>query len=183
MSINSYGALFTTKTLTPEIRKAATATQRYATLLVKANTPVRTGNMRSQWQVKQEAAGLRFENDAHYAIYVEMGTRFMRARRPLGRALPAITSHFKSQLAKEVGAKLGAEIAGYPVISPATFQKAKPLNTRVFNALTKGTPDRAFRKGFGNNVASKFEGKGTFSGSRKAKTPIKGAKSFSKDMR
>lgn len=49
--------------------------------------PVRTGYLRSTIYAQIEDWTLKIGASAHYAAYVEFGTRFMRARRFLARAL------------------------------------------------------------------------------------------------
>jgi hypothetical protein len=54
-----------------------------------ANTPRRTGRMASSYRVVQgqDPATSLVVNDAPWAIFVEYGTRHVRAAAPLGRAL------------------------------------------------------------------------------------------------
>jgi HK97 gp10 family phage protein len=49
--------------------------------------PVRTGYLRSTIYAQIENWTLKIGASAHYAAYVEFGTRFMRARRFLARAV------------------------------------------------------------------------------------------------
>ncbi len=53
----------------------------------KALCPVRTGYLRSTIYARIEDLTLKVGASAHYATYVEFGTRFMEARRFLSRAL------------------------------------------------------------------------------------------------
>jgi HK97 gp10 family phage protein len=57
-------------------------------------SPVRTGHYRASWHyrtgIKDGKATGTVYNTAYYSAYLEFGTRYMRARRVLARALDAI---------------------------------------------------------------------------------------------
>lgn len=109
--ISYYGALAEGFTVSPAIKRAAEATLKFGTKLVKSNTPVKTGNMKSSWKAELEGYGIRWSNEAKYSSFVEAGTRKMAARAPLAKALPAITAEFRKQLGKEIGTKLAKKIS------------------------------------------------------------------------
>jgi hypothetical protein len=70
----------------PEIRRRAEAIRRDAA----NNTPVQTGEMRRGWKLVKgtKRDGLwQVTNQVSYSVYVEYGTRHMRAQAPLGRAI------------------------------------------------------------------------------------------------
>lgn len=57
--------------------------------------PVRTGHYRDSFRVRtgvnrRGLAYARLENTAHYAIYLEYGTRYMARQRILGRSVDAM---------------------------------------------------------------------------------------------
>lgn len=64
------------------------------TAAAKRNCPVRTGNLRASIHSEpgQDARGIfvRIGSYVHYAIYVEMGTRYQHAQKYLRRALSVL---------------------------------------------------------------------------------------------
>lgn len=60
-------------------------------------SPVKTGLYRASWRIesglKDGKAWARVSNPVHYAVYLEFGTRYMRARRVLHRAVAAVLNH------------------------------------------------------------------------------------------
>ena len=111
-AIRYYGELFKVngKTIPRAVEKAVSETQKFAELTLKANTPVKTGNLRSRWRVMQTKKGLGILNDANYAIYVEMGTRKMAPRNMIKKSLPLINSYFETSLRKNLGKSLAAKV-------------------------------------------------------------------------
>ncbi len=55
--------------------------------IARSLCPVRTGYLRSTIYARMEDWTLKVDASARYAAYVEFGTRFMEARRFLGRAV------------------------------------------------------------------------------------------------
>lgn len=110
--IRYYGQLFTNsgKTIPRAVQKAITSTQAFAELTLKANTPVDTGRLRASWNVMQTKKGLALTNVAPYAIYVEMGTKKMRARNMVGNSMPQISAHFESELKRNLAGSLAAKV-------------------------------------------------------------------------
>lgn len=111
-AIRFYGELFKVNgtTIPKAVTKAVASTQKFAELTLKANTPVKTGNLRSKWSVMQTKKGLGISNAAPYAIYVEMGTRKMRPRNMLKNSLPIINEYFETELKKNLGKSLAAKV-------------------------------------------------------------------------
>lgn len=111
-AIRYYGQLFVTKgkNIPKAVQKAANDTQTYASLVLRANTPVKTGHLRDSWNVMQTKKGLGITNNAKYAIYVEMGTKHMAGRHMLENSLPSITEYFKDRLTENLGKSLAAEV-------------------------------------------------------------------------
>lgn len=111
MSVSYYGELFSGRNkVTPAIATASRRTATYAEALLRVRSPVKTGRYRAAWSVSPENRGLRISNPVPYAIYLEMGTRFMEARATMARSMPDIRAKFQAELAKEVGKNLGASI-------------------------------------------------------------------------
>lgn len=111
-SIRFYGELFKVngKTIPNAAAKAVSATQKFAELTLKANTPVKTGKLRDGWSVMQTKKGLGITNQTPYAIYVEMGTKHMRPRNMLKNSLPVINDYFETQLKQNLGKSLAAKV-------------------------------------------------------------------------
>lgn len=111
VKIDYYGKLFTDNTpVTPAIARAANIAKTYGLALVKAKTPVDTGNLKMSWEAKLEGAGIRWTNPAYYAGFVEFGTRKMAPRAMLSSSIGDIEEVFISELYNEIGSALGAEI-------------------------------------------------------------------------
>lgn len=151
MSISTYGPLFQPGAkITPAIRRAATRTSDYALDALKSRTPVRSGEMIGAWKVKPEAYGVRITNSAPHAIYVEMGTKSMKARRPVARAMPDIQNHFRFTLAQEIGKSLSGKLVG----SVSVPQRASsPKDPKAYSALTNS--DRQYNKGLRPGVGGR----------------------------
>lgn len=109
--ISFYGALADGFAVSPAIKKATENTLKFGLKLVKSNTPIKTGRMKSSWNATLEGYGIRWSNDAPYASFVEGGTRRMAPRAPLAKAIPAIRAEFRKQLGRELGNKLAKKIS------------------------------------------------------------------------
>lgn len=144
MTVNAYGPLFETKTVTPAIRKAAQAALTYGITAVKAKTPVDTGLLRSQWEGRLDGRGVRFQNNTPYAVFVENGTRSMRARPMLSSTLPEVQAVFQQRLSAELGKALAAKVID-------SLRDIPEFTGRLYNR-TRGIT------GFGPNE-SKFQGR------------------------
>ena len=158
MTVNAYGPLFETKTVTPAIRKAAQAALTYGITAVKAKTPVLTGLLRSQWEGKLEGNGVRMINNAPYAIYVEMGTRNMPARAMLQRTMPEMTAVFQKRLAAEIGKTMAAKVIG-------SIDSMPERSGKLYESLTEGRSVSG-NMGFGP-LASGAKGKETHMNQRR----------------
>jgi hypothetical protein len=113
--ISYYGALFDTKDpVTPAIAKAANIAKTYGLALVKAKTPVDTGQLKDKWEAKFEANGIRWSNSMPYAGFVELGTKFMAPRSMLSSSLGDITQVFREELGREMGKRLAGQIIATP---------------------------------------------------------------------
>jgi HK97 gp10 family phage protein len=112
MTVNTYGALFSPTKITPAIRRAAGKARAYGEYRIKARTPIRTGLLHRSWQVDLEGYGVRVRNNTPYAIYNEMGTRYMRARPMVAPTIPEMQAVFKTEIGREVGRSLGNKILG-----------------------------------------------------------------------
>lgn len=148
MSVSYYGPLVRKGSIiTPPIRKAIRETRAYATATLKARTPVDTGRMRASWDTRTEALGLRMVNDAPYAIFVEYGTKHMRARRPLARSIDDINNHFRAQLTRRVGQRLSDKI---------TDDRAKITVGNRRLAIPNLTDDRDLGRGISTSAVEVF---------------------------
>lgn len=139
-TINFYGQLFDGARITPAITRAAEDTREFGLALIRAKTPKRTGRLASNWQVNLEAHGLRYQNPTPYGIFVEMGTKKMAGGHMLGSSLPAIETHFKKALAREVGLRLGKRIVanitsgtdlGYQSLTDGTRQTSSGFRSKL----------------------------------------------------
>lgn len=110
VQIDYYGKLFDSPDITPAIAKAANIAKSYGLALVKARTPVDTGDLKGHWRAKLEGNGIRFKNDMFYAGWVEFGTSKMAPRSMLTDSLPDIQSAFIDALYSEIGDQLAADI-------------------------------------------------------------------------
>jgi hypothetical protein len=108
VQIDYYGKLFSSPDITPGIARAANIAKTYGLALVKARTPVDSGDLKGGWQARLEGNGIRWSNAAPYAGFVEFGTRKMAPRAMLTNSLPDIAEVFTEELYKEVGKELGA---------------------------------------------------------------------------
>lgn len=140
--ISFYGALFTSGTdITPAIARAANIASTYGLALIKARTPVDTGELKSKWQIKLEGNGLRYTNEAFYAGFVEHGTSKMSARNMLASSIPEIEQVFYKELtqetAKQISAKLLTTTPDY-----GNSVNATDLTRRSFPSVGKNVADR-----------------------------------------
>lgn len=110
VKIDYYGKLFTDETeVTPAIARAANIAKTYGLALVKARTPVDTGDLKGGWKAKLEGNGIRWTNETKYAGFVEFGTVKMAPRAMLSGSIDDISEVFAEELFREVGSALGAD--------------------------------------------------------------------------
>ena len=113
MSVKVVGKLFTGK-VTQAVRRAIRATEKDAISILRKNTPVDTGLLRSNWgaipKTGRNFAQLTLYNNTYYAGYVESGTRRMRGRFMTRRSLPQIQVAFRENLQKEVSNELETKL-------------------------------------------------------------------------
>lgn len=78
----------------PEMVRAMRARAEAGRAFAQRIAPVDTGRYRASFRVvagvRDGKAWARLENPVYYAVYLEWGTRYMRARRVLGRAADAM---------------------------------------------------------------------------------------------
>lgn len=110
VSINYKGELFKGDEVTPAIARAANIAKTYGLALVKARTPVDTGDLKGGWKARLEGNGIRWTNETRYAGFVEFGTVKMAPRSMLSGSLADIKQVFDEELSNEVGKALGADI-------------------------------------------------------------------------
>ena len=108
--IDYYGKLFDSSNITPAIARAANVAKTFGKALIKAKTPVDTGNLKSLWDIQLEGNGLRVTNEAHYAGFVEFGTSKMAARSMMTSSMPEIQSVFIDELYQDIGEALGNDL-------------------------------------------------------------------------
>lgn len=110
-TINFHGALFDENAdISPAIARAAHIAKVYGLGLVKARTPVDSGELKMSWKADIEGNGIRYTNEIPYAGFVEHGTRKMASRNMLSDSLPDIETVFYNELAKNVGQQLAADV-------------------------------------------------------------------------
>lgn len=148
-TISYYGKLFDSPQITPAIARAANIAKTYGAGLIKARTPVDTGRLKSDWNVKLEGNGLRITNDAPYAGFVEFGTSKMAARSMMTTSLPDIQRVFIDELYSEIGEALGNDMLidfdkpGYGSAvsaNPKYPNVGKALQPKIKTGLTKRSP-------------------------------------------
>ncbi len=149
--IDYYGKLFDNSDVTPAIARAANIAKTYGLALVKARTPVDTNRLRPAWQARLEGNGIRWTNDTPYAGFVEFGTKKMAARSMLTGSLQDIEEVFASEINKEIGYQLGAEIiSSYKTPSYANAgvgsnpekypDVGSKLQTKIKTGLSRNSP-------------------------------------------
>jgi Bacteriophage HK97-gp10, putative tail-component len=152
--ISYYGKLFDSPDITPAIAKAANIAKTYGLALVKARTPVDTGDLKSHWQAKLEGNGIRFKNEMFYAGWVEFGTKKMAPRSMLTSSMPDIQDVFIDSLYNEIGDQLAGDIiadytkANYSTAVTATDPAKYPhvgskTQSKIKTGLTKRDPKTA----------------------------------------
>lgn len=82
-------SVYATFTVTPLDSEGQQKLQSYTLNYLRDVTPVRTGLLRSSWNVEVNGSQVSISNPVHYARYVNYGTRRMRARNMTGDAIPA----------------------------------------------------------------------------------------------
>jgi len=80
--------------LRPAMRRAALEAKSYAEEQLRAETPVRTGRLASNWVVYDNVNSLTLSNKTPYAGFVEYGTRFMRARPMATAVAPRVRDYY-----------------------------------------------------------------------------------------
>lgn len=139
VKIDYYGKLFTNGAeVTPAIARAANIAKTYGLALVKARTPVDTGDLKTGWQAKLEGNGIRWSNEKYYAGFVEFGTRKMAPRSMLSGSIDDIAEVFAEELSREIGTALGQDIvssAATPTYSNAGVGSNQTKYPNVGNAL------------------------------------------------
>ena len=134
--INYYGRLFDSPKITPAIARAANIAKTFGTALIKAKTPVDTGRLKRDWNLKLEGNGIRITNEAYYAGFVEFGTKKMAPRSMMTSSLPEIQSVFIDELYKEIGESIGADLLiDFNRPSYASAVNANPKYPNVGSAL------------------------------------------------
>ena len=134
--INYYGKLFDSPEITPAIARAANIAKTFGTALIKAKTPVDTGRLKGDWQLKLEGNGIRITNEAYYAGFVEFGTKKMAARSMMSSSLPEIQDVFISELYQDIGEAIGADLlADFSRPSYSTAVNGTPKYPKVGNML------------------------------------------------
>lgn len=63
-----------------EVTQALVAIGQSAFSEMESNTPVRTGFLKSRWNMQQSSTGFEITNDCEYASFVEFGTGNMSPR-------------------------------------------------------------------------------------------------------
>ena len=87
-----------TRDLTPQLDRWKVTTAADVERAWKQLTPVLTGNLRRSIRTRSIAGGFAVFTDVEYAIFVELGTRFMPARMPAARAVEVVTPRAGQQL-------------------------------------------------------------------------------------
>lgn len=145
--ISYYGELFagSSDKITPAIQKAANTAKTYGLALVKARTPVDTGELKNAWSATVEGKGIKWVNNQPYAGYVELGTRKMKPRFMLTDSLVDINLVFEEQLNKEIGKAIGSKVVSDLVATPAqpNIGNTSDNKTRKGGLGTKGFAARS----------------------------------------
>jgi hypothetical protein len=110
IGLSQHGQLFTSNSAKYAVQNALNKTKVYGLGLIQASTPVRTGEARAGWSVIQEGKGLTWQNRVPHSVYLEFGTRFMRARPMLAPNLPKIKDHFRRELVKSIGRNAASSV-------------------------------------------------------------------------
>jgi len=89
------------KAVQSAIKKTYKNTSRYALSTVRSITPIRTGRMKSGWEVQNDLSEtMRIINPVPYAVYVD------DRRQIVERSLPAIEQYFTIEMLKNGLAEL-----------------------------------------------------------------------------
>lgn len=130
VTIDYYGKLFAENVeITPAVARAANIAKTYGLAVVRARTPVDTGELKGSWTARLEGNGIRWSNSAPYAGFVEFGTRKMEPRAMLTNSLPDIEAVFAEALVEEVGVYLAGDFVApgdTPGYGNAGVSTAKP---------------------------------------------------------
>jgi hypothetical protein len=92
------------------IQTAAEKTRRYTQVLLRRNSPKRTGTLSKGWEVSLTKNGYRIRNPVPYTGFVIKGTRRMRGNPFFQKTVSDSAQYFKEQLATELGKKFAARI-------------------------------------------------------------------------
>jgi hypothetical protein len=103
--IKFYGKLWTGK-ISQEVREAAEYARTYGLGLIRARTPVDTGELKSKWSARIVSGGIEWSNPTPYAGFVELGTRKMAPRYMLTDSLPDIERVFRQRLRSNINKAL-----------------------------------------------------------------------------
>lgn len=108
------GKLFTGN-VNAAVNRAVDKLRPQAINIVRSNTPVRTGLLKSNWFTEvgrsSNSVTMALHNDTRYASFVEYGTRFMKPRAMARRSMPAIRERFTQILQDELNQELGSDIS------------------------------------------------------------------------
>lgn len=85
----------------------------YAETAVKARTPVRTGELKANWQIGKSKTSVTFSNQTPYAAFVEYGTRRMKPRAMMQKTLPETQEVFKQALLRKLGKRLSDKVSSF----------------------------------------------------------------------
>jgi len=99
VSVNFSGPLFQTGNVEAAIQAATKNTLEYGKGVVKARTPVDTGELESGWFYRTGAK--KIFNEVHHGIFNEWGTRFMEPRSMARKSLPEIGARYEQELSEQ----------------------------------------------------------------------------------
>jgi len=160
MTVNVHGELFTAGTkISPAMRRSAQKAAAYGLLRVQARSPVATGLLRRSWSVELDGNGALLTNKVPYAIFNEMGTKFMAARPMAAPTIPEIQRVFQLELSREVGRALSTSIVGNTKIDKDAnpYLPSEPKDRLTFDLLRTG---REFTPSPGGRASQGFKGTG-----------------------
>lgn len=95
------------------VEEALQEARDYAETAVKARTPVRTGELKANWQVGKSKTSVTFSNQTPYAAFVEYGTRRMKPRAMMQKTLPETQEVFKQAILRKLGTRLGNKVSSF----------------------------------------------------------------------
>lgn len=65
-------------------------------------SPVDTGFLKQQWEIKPKRLNLNIKNNAPYSGFVNDGTRYIKAQRFTEKALPKILDLYEKNIVREI---------------------------------------------------------------------------------